>query len=52
MTGSALLVTLSEIDSERRRLPCRRLAAQDLTGMRVLRKERFKNAVIRNHSIR
>ena len=52
MTGSELPVTLSEIASERRRLPCRRLAAPDLTGMRALKKERFKYAVIRNHSIR
>ena len=51
MTGSAWPVTLSEIASERRRLPCRRLVAPDLTGMRVLRKERFKYA-ISNHSIR
>lgn len=33
-------------------LPCRRLAAPDLTGMRVLRKERSKYAVICNRGIR
>ena len=52
MTGSEWPVTLSGIASERRRLPFRRLAAPDLTGMRALKKERFKYAVIRNHSIR
>ena len=45
-------VTLSETASERRRWPCRRLAAPDLTGMRVLKKERFKYAVVCNHGIR
>ena len=52
MTGSALLDMLSGIASERKRLPCRRLAAPDLTAMHVLRKERFKYAVICNHRIR
>ena len=52
MTGSELLGMSSEIASERRRLPFRRLAAPDLTGMRALKKERFKYAVIRSHSIR
>ena len=33
-------------------MPWRRLEAPNLTGMRVLKKERFKYAVIRNHSIR
>lgn len=52
MTGSELLGMPNEIASERRRLPGRRLAAPDLTGMRALKKERFKYAVISNHSLR
>ena len=52
MIGSALLGMPNGIASERRRWQCRHLEAPDLTGMRVLRKERFKYAVIRNHSIR
>ena len=52
MTGSEWPVTLSGIASERRRLPSRRLVAPDLTGMRALKKERFKYAVISNYSIR
>lgn len=41
MTGSALLGMPNGIASERKRWPRRRLVAPDLTGMRVLRKERF-----------
>lgn len=52
MTASALLGMPNGIASERRRWPCRRLVAPDLTAMHVLRKERFKYAVISNHSIR
>lgn len=52
MTGSALLGMPNGIASERRRWPCRRLVAPDLTAMHVLRKERFDYAVICNHSIR
>ena len=52
MTGSAWPDTLSRIASEKRRWPCRRLVVPDSTAMRVLRKERFKYAVISSHSIR
>ena len=52
MTGSEYPVTLREIDSEKRRWPCLRLVVPDLDAMRVLRKERFKYAVISNYSIR
>lgn len=51
MTGSEWPVTLSGIASGRRRWPYRRLVVLDLTGMRVLKKERFKYA-ISNHCSR
>lgn len=41
MTGSALPVMLCGIASERKRWLRRRLVVPNLTGMRVLRKERF-----------
>ena len=52
MTGSAWPDTLSGIASERWRWPCRRLVIPDLIAMHVLRKERFKYAVICNHRFR
>lgn len=52
MNGSAWPVTLSGIASEKRHCPSRRLVVPDLIAMHVLRKERFKYAVIRDHSIR
>lgn len=52
MTDSEWPVMPNEIASERRRWPCHRLIVPDLTAMHVLRKERFKYAVVCNHSIR
>ena len=52
MTGSEWSVTLSGIASERRRWLCRRSVVPDLIAMHVLRKERFKCAVISNYSLR